>query len=614
LIIFVGLGAAVARGKNMLDNDFLGGTSVEMLFLEPMTESEVNARLREKFEPQKVDFTAIAITGVQGHPNGTIYKVDSSLGKVEDLQRELMETFRNETGQSLLASNKVQVGSVTQREAPPPGFERPVVQPALSNPMTTPEKASPESSPPEQSPPAKTSPPAETNGATPGNQPPVEAPSPTEKTEAEKKTDEQDEPATTPAAQEKAPNPCGAESLVSTQAQDGAVPGDSAATDATASQNENTQEDPSAAATQAQPAETPANPPAPANAQKSATEPNSPLKPNAAEPAAPTTPANVGAAEAPTTTPVASAVPRVWTKAEVKFTYPVNAPTIMTVLSGVVEKLSEQDLLERKVWHLNTDDPDWIDFREGRNADFEPTSNRKFQDWTLNINASPADVKLIVDELEKKMESDPVWQSSSEIGSKVADNTRYQAIWAVLASFLGIIAYVWVRFHRLAYGLAAVVALIHDVLVAIAFIGISAFVASILGFLLIEEFKISLTVVAALLTLIGYSLNDTIVIFDRIREIKGKSPTLTSEMINRSINETLSRTIINGGLTFSSVLILFLLGGSEIHGFAFAMLIGVIAGIYSTIFIAAPLLLWMAGREKARALEKTKAAQKARVG
>ena len=112
---------------------------------------------------------------------------------------------------------------------------------------------------------------------------------------------------------------------------------------------------------------------------------------------------------------------------------------------------------------------------------------------------------------------------------------------------------------------------------------------------MIEEFKINLTVIAAILTLIGYSLNDTIVTFDRIREVKGKSPDLTPAMINRSINETLSRTFLTAGTTLIVVVMLYAMGGSGIHGFAYAMLIGVLAGTYSSVFIAAPLLLWMRG-------------------
>ncbi|MEX2174280.1 MAG: protein translocase subunit SecDF, partial [Pirellulaceae bacterium] len=119
-----------------------------------------------------------------------------------------------------------------------------------------------------------------------------------------------------------------------------------------------------------------------------------------------------------------------------------------------------------------------------------------------------------------------------------------------------------------------------------------------LGFMQVEEFKISLPVVAAFLTLVGYSANDTIVIFDRIREIRGKSPYLTPQMINDSVNQTLSRTIITGGLTLMVVVVLYFFGGSGIHAFAFSLVVGVIAGSYSTVFIAAPLLLWLLGKKE----------------
>jgi SecD/SecF fusion protein len=177
----------------------------------------------------------------------------------------------------------------------------------------------------------------------------------------------------------------------------------------------------------------------------------------------------------------------------------------------------------------------------------------------------------------------------------------------VLASLIGIIGYVWFRFHKLSYGVAAVVALVHDVLVTVGLIAVSAWLAPFLGFLQVEEFKISLTVVAAILTLIGYSLNDTIVTFDRIREVKGKSPELTPEMINRSINETLSRTFLTAGTTLIVVVILYFMGGSGIHGFAFSMLVGVIAGTYSSVFIAAPLLLWMRSKQELPVVKKEKA-------
>jgi SecD/SecF fusion protein len=148
---------------------------------------------------------------------------------------------------------------------------------------------------------------------------------------------------------------------------------------------------------------------------------------------------------------------------------------------------------------------------------------------------------------------------------------------------------------------AAVVAIAHDSLVMLGALAVSYWLVGVLGWAQVEEFKISLPVVAAFLTLIGYSVNDTIVIFDRIREIRGKSPDVTASMINDSVNQTLSRTIITGGTTLTVVLVLYFFGGSGIHAFAFALVVGVLTGTYSTIFIAAPLLLWLLGKKETQA-------------
>ena len=114
---------------------------------------------------------------------------------------------------------------------------------------------------------------------------------------------------------------------------------------------------------------------------------------------------------------------------------------------------------------------------------------------------------------------------------------------------------------------------------------------------------------AAFLTIIGYSLNDTIVIFDRIREVRGKSPQLTGDMINLSVNQTLSRTLLTSLTTLIVVVILYAMGGQGIHGFAFALVVGVVVGSYSSIFIAAPILLWMtSGQTTGSAKRKSSAA------
>ena len=163
-----------------------------------------------------------------------------------------------------------------------------------------------------------------------------------------------------------------------------------------------------------------------------------------------------------------------------------------------------------------------------------------------------------------------------------------------------IVVYVWVRFQNAMFGIAAVLALIHDVLVTVGFLALSKYLAPFLGFLLVEDFKISLAVMAALLTIVGYSINDTIVIFDRIREVRGKNPDLTEKMINDSVNQTLSRTILTSGTVLIGTLILYFIGGPGIHAFAFAMLVGLISGTYSTVYIASPVLLWLKKPLRAR--------------
>jgi SecD/SecF fusion protein len=116
---------------------------------------------------------------------------------------------------------------------------------------------------------------------------------------------------------------------------------------------------------------------------------------------------------------------------------------------------------------------------------------------------------------------------------------------------------------------------------------------------LVEDFKINLAMIAAFLTIIGYSLNDTIVVFDRIREVRGKSPKLTSAMVNLSVNQTLARTLLTSATTIVSVLLLYIFGGEGIHGFAFSLFIGIIVGTYSSIYVAAPVLLWLVDRQEA---------------
>ncbi len=165
-----------------------------------------------------------------------------------------------------------------------------------------------------------------------------------------------------------------------------------------------------------------------------------------------------------------------------------------------------------------------------------------------------------------------------EVGPKIGEELKGKAILAIFWALLGIIIYIWWRFE-FAFGVAAVIALFHDVMITV-------------GIFSITGKEISLPIVAALLTIVGYSLNDTIVVFDRIREdLKIYRKESYGGVINHSINETLSRTIITSLTTFVVVLSLYMFGGSVIHDFAFAILIGVVVGTYSSIFVASPLMV-----------------------
>jgi preprotein translocase subunit SecF len=164
------------------------------------------------------------------------------------------------------------------------------------------------------------------------------------------------------------------------------------------------------------------------------------------------------------------------------------------------------------------------------------------------------------------------------VGPKVGDELRKQALQATLYALAGMLIYVGLRFEWV-YGVAAIIATFHDVIITI-------------GFFSIFNLEISLPVVAALLTLVGYSMNDTIVVFDRIREnVKGMRRTPLAEIANLSINQTLSRTILTSGLTFVTVACLFFLGGEVLRGFSFALVVGILVGTYSSIAVAAPIVV-----------------------
>jgi SecD/SecF fusion protein len=168
--------------------------------------------------------------------------------------------------------------------------------------------------------------------------------------------------------------------------------------------------------------------------------------------------------------------------------------------------------------------------------DWTPDSSLAFNEWQVNMPLPASEADQVLIKIKETMGSDPVWVSSSSVGTSVAGDMIGRAFAALLASFVGITLYVWFRFHRLIYGFAAVAALIHDVVITLGAIAASYWLSDALGILMVDQFKISLTVLAAILTIIGYSLNDTIVVFDRIREVKGKATNAQPNVADRDHN------------------------------------------------------------------------------
>ncbi len=196
------------------------------------------------------------------------------------------------------------------------------------------------------------------------------------------------------------------------------------------------------------------------------------------------------------------------------------------------------------------------------------------------LSAVPGVTPAILNAIRQESYLAPFTLRGTEVvGPKVGADLRRQAVWATLSALAGMLVYIWFRFEWI-YGVAAVIAVFHDTIITI-------------GLFSLFNKEISLTVIAALLTLVGYSMNDTIVIFDRIREnLRASRREPLYDVINRSVNQTLSRTIMTSGLTFLSVLALFLFGGPVLHGFSFALVVGIIVGTYSSVFIASPIVLF----------------------
>ncbi len=214
-----------------------------------------------------------------------------------------------------------------------------------------------------------------------------------------------------------------------------------------------------------------------------------------------------------------------------------------------------------------------------------------------NENALDQGREEIVAALHARYDNPFTVRNVQVVGPTVGHQLERQAGLATLYSMAGMLVYLWFRF-QLIYGVAAVVACFHDTLITV-------------GAFALTNQEISLTVIAAILTLVGYSMNDTIVVFDRIREnlrLSRREP--LSDLVNRSINQTLSRTVLTSGLTFLTVLSLYVFGGQVLRGFSFALVVGILIGTYSSIAVASPMLVawqeWRARREKTASLPAAK--------
>lgn len=221
----------------------------------------------------------------------------------------------------------------------------------------------------------------------------------------------------------------------------------------------------------------------------------------------------------------------------------------------------------------------------------------------VTLQVPKTDVEQMLPAVTAAFESADPFRRVSSIGASVAEEMKNRAFLALVLSWVAIILYLWFRFGEAKFGVAAVVALVHDVLIAMGFVAIGDAIGNtaVGRLLLIGDIKINLTMVAAFLTIIGYSVADTIVVYDRIRENRGAgSRRLDADLVNTSVNQTLNRTVLTSVTVGIVLLCLYIFGGPVIHGFAFCMLIGILTGTYSSIFIASPIIVdWVAWSNRA---------------
>jgi SecD/SecF fusion protein len=567
VIVAAGVAAMVSRGKELLDIDFTGGSSVQIEFAEGKAQpiAEVRSAVAE------LPDVAVSSVGEEGQE----FKIDTSDREIANVQKFLKEKFAGH-----LKTYSMSHGELAKIEATAPAAtETPAASETPATGETPAEKPASEPAPeaPAAEAPAAAEKPAE---AAPAETPTESAPAkPAEDTPADKPA-ESTAPQPEESSSRRVRNPFRFASYLQEEKAPEAEPAETPAEPAAVAP---TAEEPAAEAAPAEkaPAETAAEAPAteaPANADAAtdAKAAETPAKKEEATEAASTPAETEGVpVEAPMTAPADMSLTG-GTRVELTFPEPIAHDPLAELVQGRLDSLG----LGNTPFRLT-------------NPEYQDGSEARYGTWGLESLLDFEQTNKLLEAMTTELATTPVFASSSQIGGKVAGDTQMMALYAMLASMVMIVLYVWIRFQNLFFGLAAVVALVHDVMISIAALALSAYLSPFMGALLVDPFKISLAVVAALLTIVGFSINDTIVIFDRIREVRGKSPRATADMINLSINQTLSRTIITSGTVFIACLILYFVGGPGIHAFAYTMVIGVIAGTYSTIYIAAPLILWL---------------------
>jgi SecD/SecF fusion protein len=605
VIIVIGIIGTFTRGSTMLDIDFTGGTSVQPLLRQAANPDVLRGKLDAALRPDKIDYTLtnVQVSGGGGEYRDRVYKIDTSFEEIKTLEERLKTILRDESGASLLATYEMKYSApkIVQLSTSKPADAKPADANAAAEPQPAdakPAEEKPADAKPTEEKPADAKPSEEKPAdAKPADAKPAEAKPVEEKPADAKPADAK--PADAKPEEKPAAKPCtygqgsDGDSLKACQeAKDApaadAKPSEKPEEKPAEKPSEKPEEKPATEATPDVKAE--AKPGAKAE-EKPEQKPEQKPEEKAEVPAAATAPAATAAAEAPAVpaapaaepaTPSAPAVVLAVMESQLDFATPINASTLKDRI------LIAAKALELPEPQITLNNPSW----DGASSIAYPT-------WTVQLSGTAAEAEKILERLRTDLGDTPVFLSSSEIGGQVAGDTQQRAIAALILSLVGIIAYIWFRFQYVSWGIAAVVALIHDVLMMLGALALSKWLAPVFGFALVNEFKINLTVIAAFLTLVGYSINDTIVTFDRLREIKGKSPQLTAEMINKSVNQTLARTILTALTVFMVVVILYFAGGDSIHAFAFSLVVGTVVGVYSSIFIAAPFLLFMAQREKA---------------